>query len=290
MKKPCKKKAQKKQQKIRNLVVVSDLHCGCQLGLCPLSISLDEGGMYVGSDLQEDILDKWGIFWNEFVPTATKGEPYAVVCNGDAIDGVHHRAVTQISHNMTDQHKIAVAMLKPIVELCEGRYYHIRGTEAHAGSSGQDEEQLACALGALPDADGRRARWELWLEVGVGLVHLSHHIGTAGSLAYETSAVHKELEQALVEAARWGNRAPDVIVRSHRHRNVETRIQTQNGFATCCTTAGWQVKTPFSYKITGGRQSLPQIGGTIIRSDGTDIYTLHRLWNLARPKTEVVYG
>jgi hypothetical protein len=180
-------------------------------------------------------------------------------------------------------------MLAPIVEACEGRYYHIRGTEAHVGQSGQEEERLAGELGAIPDSDGRHARWELWLEIGAGLVHLSHHIGTAGSLAYETSAVHKELEQAYVEAARWQNRPPDVIVRSHRHRNVETRIQTYHGFATACTTAGWQAKTPFVYKIAGGRQTLPQIGGTLVRAGDEDVFTRHRLWNLARPKTEVVY-
>jgi hypothetical protein len=145
-------------------------------------------------------------------------------------------------------------------------------------------------LGAIPDSDGRYARWELWLEVGCGLVHLSHHIGTSGSLGYETSAVHKELEQSFVEAARWGNRHPDVIVRSHRHRNVETRIQTAHGFATACTTAGWQAKTPFVYKIAGGRQTLPQIGGTLVRSGDEDVFTRHRLWSLARPGTETCYA
>jgi len=280
----------KKKQKINNLIVISDLHCGCQFGLCLPSVYIDGGGTYVYSAIQADIYKRWDEFWEVWVPQVTKGDPFAVVCNGDAIDGSHHGSTTQISHNLTDQAKIACDLLKPVVELCEGRYYHIRGTEAHVGQSGQEEERLAMELGSIPDSDGRYARWELWLEVGVGLVHLSHHIGTAGSLGYETSAVHKELEQSFVEAARWGNRHPDVIVRSHRHRNVETRIQTAHGFATACTTAGWQAKTPFVYKIAGGRQTLPQIGGTLVRSGDEDVFTRHRLWNLTRPKTEVCYG
>lgn len=279
----------KSKKKINNLIVISDLHCGCKLGLCPGKVKLDDGGCYVPSSLQIEITDMWFKFWNEWVPQVTKGEPFAVVCNGDSTDGVHHKSVTQISQNLTDQGRIAYEMLKPVIDLCEGRYYHIRGTEAHVGASGQEEERLAQELGAVPDEDGRRARWELWIAVGDGLVHLSHHIGTAGSLAYETSAVHKELEQAYVEAARWQNRPPDVIIRSHRHRNVETRIQTYHGFATACTTAGWQAKTPFVYKVAGGRQTLPQIGGTLIRAGDEDIFTRHRLWNLARPKTEVCY-
>jgi hypothetical protein len=281
--------ARKKQKPISNLIVVSDTHCGCKVGLCSGVPKLDDGGQYIPSELQIDIMKRWAEFWDEWVPQATKGEPFAVVMNGDAIDGIHHRAVTQISQNLTDQGRIAYECLSPVVKVCEGRYYHIRGTEAHVGPSGQEEERLAKELGAIPDKDGRYARWELWLELGGsdgGLVHLSHHIGTAGSLAYETSAVHKELEQAFVEAARWGNRPPDCIVRSHRHRNVETRIQTGRGFATACTTAGWQAKTPFVYKIAGGRQTLPQVGGTLVRWDGEDIYTRHRLWNLRRPETE----
>ncbi len=279
----------KKKQKINNLIVVSDLHCGCQFGLCGDATAIDGGGTYFPSPIQRDIRNRWDEFWGEWVPQVTKGEPFAVVCNGDAIDGSHHGSTTQISHNLTDQAKIAYRLLKPVVEACEGRYYHIRGTEAHVGQSGQEEERLAMELGAIPDSDGRYARWEMWIEVGNGLVHLSHHIGTAGSLAYETSAVHKELEQAFVEAARWQNRPPDVIVRSHRHRNVETRIQTYHGFATACTTAGWQAKTPFVYKIAGGRQTLPQIGGTLVRCGDEDLFTRHRLWNLARPKTETCY-
>lgn len=276
----------KKRKPLSNLIVISDLHCGCRLGLCPPEVSLDDAAVYKHTPMQADIWKRWEEFWNEWVPMVTRSEPFVVVLNGDAIDGVHHRAVTQISHNLTDQARIAKTILRPVVEACEGRYYHLRGTEAHVGPSGQEEERLAEELNAIPDREGRNARWELWIEIGVGLVHLTHHIGTAGSLAYETTAVQKELEQAFVEAARWGNRHPDVIVRSHRHRNVETRIQTAHGFATACTTAGWQGKTPFVFKIVGGRQTLPQIGGTLVRSGDEDVFTRHKLWNLKRPETE----
>ena len=281
-----KKENEHSKRPLNNLIIISDLHCGCRLGLCPPSVQLDDAAIYCHTPIQADIWKRWVEFWNEWVPMVTRGEPYAVVVNGDAIDGNHHGAVTQISHNLTDQSRIAKDILKPIIRACGGRYYHLRGTEAHVGPSGQEEERLAEELKAIPDADGRYARWELWIEIGVGLVHLTHHIGTAGSLAYETTAVHKELEQSFVEAARWGDRHPDVIVRSHRHRNVETRIQTAHGFATACTTAGWQAKTPFVYKIVGGRQTLPQIGGTLVRSGDEDVYTRHRLWNLGRPTSE----
>ena len=274
-------------EKITNLIIISDLHAGCQLGLCPPGpIPLDNGGEYYPSKNQKIVWSHWEEFWSEWVPRVTREEPFAVVLNGDATDGVHHRSVTQITQNLTVQKEIAMKILGPIVAHCDGWYYHIRGTEAHVGPSGQEEESLAKSLGAIPDELGNHARWELWIRVGIGLVHITHHIGTAGGLAYETTAIHKELEQSFVEAGRWNDEIPDVIVRSHRHRNAETRIQTYKGFATSCTTAGWQLKTPFVYRTAGARQTQPQLGGTLVRSGDEDVYTRHRLWNLKRPKTE----
>jgi len=276
----------KNRKPLINLVVISDLHCGCRLGLCPPSAALDDGAIYYHTPVQAAIWNAWTEFWKVWVPQVTRNEPYAVALNGDALDNRHHKTVTQISQSLADQEKIAIAVLEPVVARCD-KFYMLRGTTpAHGGPSGEDEERLARHLGAIPDQDGRFARWELWLEIGVGLVHLTHHIGTAGSLAYETTGIQKELEQSFVEASRWGNRHPDVIIRSHRHRNVETRIQTAHGFSTACVTAGWQAKTPFAFKVTGGRQTLPQIGGTLVRSGDEDVYTRHRLWTLDRPKTE----
>ncbi len=274
---------------VNNLIVVSDTHCGCKMGLCPPGpIKLDEGGSYSPSKLQLKVWVWWKSFWDEWVPEVTRGEPYAVLFNGDALDGVHHNSVTQISNNLDDQCDIAYQVLNPIIKLCQGRYYHIRGTEAHVGKSGQEEERLAKRLGAIPNSIGQHAQWEAWLHVGRGLVHATHHIGTTGSMAYETSGPHKELEQSFVEAGRWNDEIPDVIVRSHRHRNAETRIQTFKGFATSFTTAGWQLKTPFTYRIAGARQTQPQIGGSLIRCGDEDVYTRHKLWKIDRPKVQKI--
>jgi hypothetical protein len=274
----------KKSVPVRNVVVVSDTHGGCGLGLFTLpNMRLDDGGWYCPSKAQNRVAGWWREFWEEFVPTVCRGEPYVIVFNGDAIDGVHHKSVTQWTHNLEVQSEHMYQELSPIVQRAAG-YFHLRGTEAHVGASGQEEERLAKRLGAIPDETGNHARWELWLRVGFALVHFSHHISTAGGMAYETSAIHKELEQALVEAGRWNMEIPDVICRSHRHRSAETRIQTYKGFATSFTTAGWQLKTPFVYRVAGARQTQPQIGGTVIRCGDEDCYTRHFLKTVGRPQ------
>ena len=277
-------------ERIRNVIVISDTHAGCQLALCPPVVTLDSGGTYRQSKLQKKVWEMWGFFWSEWVPKVTKGEPYIVVHNGDAIDGKHHDSVTQITQNITDQVSIAIDVLGPIVKAknCAG-YYHIRGTEAHVGKSGQAEEGLARALGATPDEIGNYARWELWMKLNGSLIHFSHHIGTTNAAAYESTAVYKEMIEAYVDAARWRKQPPDVVVRSHRHRAFETRIPTAMGYGISLVTPGFQLKTPFTHKLALGRSSMPQIGGVLIRHGNEDsIFTRSQVWNIDRPKEVTV--
>ncbi len=280
---------------IRNIVVVSDTHCGCRVGICPPGdIPLDDGGSYRRSKFQAKMGAMWDEFWQTFVPEATRGEPFAVVFNGDAIDGVHHNSTTQISHNLEDQSRIAEALLRPVVDLCDGRYFHIRGTEAHVGKSAQEEERLARSLGAIPNDEGQYARYDLWKWIGgKKLIHFLHHIGTTGSQAYEATAVHKELVESFIEAGRWGRRPPDVIVRSHRHRFMQTEFAVQapsekveTGTAIAAVTPCWQGKTPFIWKIPGGRLSQPQFGGLVIRySDDDELFVRSKVWTVDRSRT-----
>jgi hypothetical protein len=273
--------------KVNNLVGISDLHIGCRMGLCPPGdIRLDEGGVYRASSLQLAMWPCWKEFWGEYVPMVCHGEPFAVVLNGDTLDGVHHGSKTQISQNHADQLRIAVQVLRPIRDLCEGRLYMVRGTEAHVGKSAEHEEILAESLEAIPTKEGQRSRFELWKRVGDGLVHAMHHIGTTGTSHYESTAVMKELAEAYSEAGRWRREPPDVVMRSHRHRHIEVRVPTQRGYGISFVTAGWQLKTPFAYKIPGGRSSTPQIGGSIIRQGDKDLYTRHKTWDIGRSEEE----
>lgn len=276
---------------IRNLVVISDTHCGCKVGLCPPDpVPLDGGGSYLASDVQRGMWAYWREFWDAWVPLVTRGEPFDLVHNGDAIDGVHHNSTTQISHNIEDQVRLAEIILKPIVETCKaggGTYYHIRGTEAHVGKSGEFEERLARNLGAKPNKEGQYARFDLWKRVGGGpLVHLLHHIGTTSSAAHESSAVNAELAAEFVEAARWNREPPDYIVRSHRHRSIGIEMNSARGYTAAIVTPAWQLKTPFTWKIPGARVSEPQLGGIVIRHGDEEHYYRRKVWSLDRSPVE----
>lgn len=270
----------------RNLIVVSDLHCGCRLGLCPDAPQRLDGGTYhLPSAFQKQLWGLWREFWDVWVPEATKGEPFDLVVNGDALDGTHHNSTTQISHNIEDQRRIAEAALGPEVARClanGGTYYHIRGTEAHVGSSGEYEETLARTLGAKPNAEGQHARFDLWHRVGGALVHCLHHIGTTGSAAHEASAVNAEYTAMLVEAARWGHEPPDYVVRSHRHRSIAVDMDTAKGYGASIVTPCWQGLTPFTYRVPGARVSQPQFGGILIRDGDEEHYYRRKVWSIGR--------
>jgi len=277
-------------ERINNVIVVSDTHCGCRLGLCPpVDIPLDDGGFYRASALQQKVWAWWVEFWGEWVPTVTRNEPFVVVMNGDAMDGVHHDTVTQISQNLSDQRRIAKMVLEPVVKQCSGNFYLIRGTEAHVGKSGQNEETLAEELGALPDKQGNYARWDLWLNVGgKGLVNILHHIGSTGSLAYETTALMKEYTEACSDAGRWNREAPQIVVRSHRHRSAEIRVPIEEGYGICIVTPGWQLKTPLVWRVPGARLTTPQFGGILIRAGDEELYTRSKIWSVDRTETEEI--
>lgn len=259
---------------VTNIVVVADLHSGCRFGLCPGDpVPLDGGGAYHPSRFQKVVYGWWREFWDEFVPHATKGEPFAVVVNGDATDGVHHKSTTQVSHNMEDQRSIARKLLEPVVEACGGRFYMVRGTEAHVGPSAEHEEALARSLGALatPDSAGARSHYELVLELAARRIHFTHHIATSHSPFTRTSALLREIVNHYVEAGKWGDRPYSMLVRSHRHQHDKVSQSASFGEVTGVTTHAWQLKTPYVYKITA-RMQQPEIGGLVIRLADDELF------------------
>jgi len=281
---------------INQVVDISDTHSGCQLALCPQEVPLDSGGTYKASRVQLKLLAMWEEFWEDWVPRFTKGEPYVVVHNGDPMDGRHHGTTTQISQNLADQQKIAEMLLKPVVEKAEGGFYMIRGTNAHGGEAEENAEKLAKSLGAIPQViekpskrnpEGAKnyARNELWLRLGGPkgtLCHFMHHIGTSSSLGYEATALSKEFEQSLVEAARWGYEPPDFILRAHRHRHFKMQVATKNVYGIGEISPAWQLKSGLVWRIAGARLSTPQCGGLLIRKGSNEHYSVSKVWNLDR--------
>lgn len=248
---------------VRNIVVISDTHVGSTLALS-CRHKLDDGGFYEPSKLQQKLWELWSDFWG-FIKTEIKNEPFVLVHNGDIIDGQNKGRTTALdTFNLTVQARLATEILGPHTKRAH-RYFQIRGTEAHAGIAAQDEEAIACSLGAEKDEHGNYARWELWMKFGKHeMIHFAHHISSTVSTAYESSAPMREMVAAFTESGQHKLRPPSVLVRSHRHRYIQ--INAPGGLIV--TTPAWQLKTPYVHRMD--RLRAPQFGGLLLRLDSQD--------------------
>lgn len=279
-------------------IAFGDMHVGCRLALMPPDgAELDAGGRYEPSPFQQKIYAIWHRAWTVWVPEITHGQRYDIVNCGDTIDGDHHGTVTQWSHNLVDQKRAGEVLLKPVIKACKatgGHYYHLRGTEAHGGMSGQHEEDLAKSLGAMPEG-GQYARDELWKWIGAPkrefLGHYSHHIGVSVASQYESTAPMREIVRAFTESARWGSRVPDFLVRGHRHRHIVVPLsgakdgKRRRRFV--MVVPGWQGWPPIVYRIAGATQAPPEFGlAAVILSAQGELYTRDFTVAVERPEPE----
>jgi len=275
---------------IRHIVVVSDLHVGSTIALCPpRGIKLDEGQPVGLSNEQRTLWAWWRVFWDTFVPSVVDGHPYAVVVNGDAIDNDHHNTYQVWGRDPNLHVRAAAKLLRPELKKA-ARHFIVRGTEAHAGSNATHEESLARQLAGVPGVDEFSrgdegwepvSHWELLLQAGPYRLNFAHHIGTTSSAAYEHSALSRELVADFVECARWGDEPCDFAVRSHRHRASAVSLPTERGLATVYVTPGWQLKTGFVRRL-GASMRRPQIGGVVIYYDDFGLH--YKGWTKAWPR------
>jgi len=64
-------------------------------------------------------------------------------------------------------------------------------------------------------------------------------------------------------------------------------MDSANGYAAAIVTPGWQGKTPFAWKIPGGRIATPQFGGICIRQGDEEHYYRRKVYDI-EPSKEVV--
>jgi len=259
--------------RVPNIVAIGDTHFGCKLALCPREgFSLDEGGTYNPSLWQQVLCDWWDEFWDDFVPTATRGEPFVLVHVGDGIDGDHHDTSTIFTRNPHDQVLMAAQMMRPVVARAR-KLFWIRGTGVHIGKSAEHEESLAQMLGAVRNDDGRHTRQELTLDLGGRRINFMHHIGTSSSPFAQSGALQRLAVRSYVETGRRGDQPYAMIVRGHRHQHSAITEEAAHGKVTVVTTPAWQGKTPYVYSRDGLQMTQPEIGGIVIRLADDELFT-----------------
>lgn len=245
------------------LAVVSDVHAGSTVAVCPdEGVRLDDGGRYTPSKAQLWLWQCWNDYWRAVAQTVKreKAELY-VVYNGDATEGDHHGSGQIISKNPEAQLYVTQRVFGLPKALGPVRQFMVRGTEAHVGPSGASEEALGRWLGAERDPETKTwSWWRLRLVLHRSLVDCLHH-GRAGQRPWtEQNIVALLANQIFLEHARRGERAPDLAIRSHMHKHADS-------YHACPTrvvqTASFQLKTAYVHKVAP--ESLADVGGIIVR-------------------------
>ena len=80
--------------KVRAVVIVSDIHCGSTVGILAPGFENFEGNAVKQNAAQEWLWDQWLDVWNEWVPSVMGDDPWHLIVNGDCVDGIHHRSVS----------------------------------------------------------------------------------------------------------------------------------------------------------------------------------------------------
>lgn len=239
------------------LAVFGDTHFGSSVALAPAEFRLADGGCYMASPFQRDLLRFWTEYW-DFVDTVRGGAPYILIHNGDLVDGIHHRSTQHVDANLAFQQKMAEMVLGPRVRAAQA-YYQIAGTAAHVGEGASHEETVARALGAVPDSNGRHARQHLYVKFGEERISFAHHIGTTTSAAYKSSPLMRLMAAAYADAGENGVTPPTLWVRSHCHDYTEVRRSK----GTVITVPAWQGKSDWLW--SKDTVSWPPFGGLVIK-------------------------
>jgi hypothetical protein len=273
------------------VVCFGDLHCGSTVGLCPPEgVELDDGGLYMPSRGQEWLWDNWEESWDKIksVKRKNRDAKLHLVCNGDAVDGDHHRT-TQIFSSGEGQHvDCALETLRVPLALKPDSIHITRGTPAHVGRAGGLEEGMAKALKSqgwkvVEDPDtGTTSSYQRMIKFGNLRFDVKHH-GRMGRRAHTKGPYMRWYAQdVFFNYMMDGEDPPDIAIRSHFHQFADSgrihKVKTR-----LVALPAWQLATEYVHRVA---ESLADIGLVWFEIDDDDDYNMKKiLFKPERPTT-----
>lgn len=248
------------------VAVVSDLHIGSTVALCPPEgIALEDGGRYHPSQIQKWIWQKWEEYWKD-VKARAGSFPIITIINGEFIDGNHH-GTTQIgTPSPTAMQDAAIDVMQKPAHMSK-LLYATKGTAAHSLHGAASDHMIAKELGAVRDPEtGQHAFYHLRLKVKNTLFDAAHHVGGGTRIHTRGTNIRGEVTDAILE----GN-PPDILIRSHVHNYADTG---RNFKTFGVVTPAWQLMTEYSHRVV--RRTQRSVGGLLfeVTSNGWDFELL----------------
>jgi hypothetical protein len=254
------------------LVVLSDLHCGSTVGLLPPDFTTDEGNSIGQTPCQEWLWGCWKDATENWLPSVIDSDPFALVVNGDLVEGLHHGSIQVISPNADDHVKAAMDTLKPLADRAEKAFVTI-GTECHTK---QRENSIAVGLGAIRDPNTKRGAWDkLYMSVRGVPCRFMHHVSTTTRQHLRAGRLSIALANEQNAAASAGHTIPRVMGAGHCH----IRDLYENSSAIFFTTGAWQFGTRHLGKVAPAFLQCPEPSIAVLdfrAGDAGDLPIIHR--------------
>lgn len=230
------------------VVCVSDMHCGSDVGLRPPEVELPNGNVnYIGNSIHQQFLwDSW-LKAIEWVKTVVCDDPFILLINGDAIEGIHHGSTELVAMEWETHLAIAYHTLKPLTDLTDN-ILMVKGTECHTQNL---ENELACAIGAR---EGKAKNQWLFRVNGV-LNDAQHHMGTTKRKWLESGEGCRIMANNRLNCLDAGHEPPRVFWRAHRHVGGYIE-QSGNHFLVA---GAWQFLTRYGHKVVGDSIPVPTV-------------------------------
>jgi hypothetical protein len=240
--------ARHKAKRPEVLVVVSDLHCGSTVGLMPPdSENMAGNTLGFGKNVHQAWL--WEC-WQDAQAKVSKllgNDPFALLCNGDATEGIHHRSPEVVASLIENHVAMAAEALKPWAAKAT-KTYIVRGTECHTHNV---ESYLARQLGA--ETGEARDKW--LLEINGTMIDATHHIGVTSRAYLEATAMSITMGNARINSVRSGHPPAQVYLRAHRHCGGVF----SDGSGLLGITGGWQFLTRHAAKVVPDAIPRPSV-------------------------------
>lgn len=227
----------------RLIAVFSDLHAGSTVALLPPGFVTIEGNRVEQTPLQAWLWECWTDAQAKLAEIAG-ADPYALVLNGDLIEGCHHGTRQIISPDIGDHVAAALEIIRPM-HAKAARTFVVRGTECHTGNA---EHAIAQAL-KLPDA----ARDRLTIDVAGIRCVFRHHIGTSTTRRLSGTQPSAVLSDEILEAACNGEPIPRVVGCAHRHNFGQWR----DNHGLSVVSPPWQGLSRFAHKVVSHARTKP---------------------------------
>lgn len=268
---------------IQVVVLLSDLHCGSSLAIMPPEFTDSEDRTHRQNPVQKIIWGVWREFVDTFIPSVVGDDAFALVVNGDAIEGVHHGGAQCITQDPAEHSAMAYECLREVAEKANcRRVFLTEGTECHTRGS---ENRLGSMLGAVPPAGskGRYCHKELMLRVNGCAAGFWHHMPTSQREYLSASQLSIQWGNSWISRTANGFEGAKVVCAAHRH----VFGQWTDGKGMMVVTPSWQARTRFGHKVVPG--VVEGFGGVVLDWRGRPSGSLPRVHShvvpLAPPET-----